>query len=422
MATMSLSEELRWRGLVFDETEGAKGHLDGAPIAAYIGFDPTAESLHVGSLLPIMILVHLQRHGHRAIALVGGATGMIGDPSGRSSERQLLDEAQLQRNVEGIRAQLGRFLNFEGAQAAKLVNNYDWCGGLSFIQVLRDVGKHFPLGMMLGKESVKRRISTGGISYTEFSYMLLQAYDFLHLSREEDCLLQLGGSDQWGNITAGIELIRRVTERRAHGLVMPLVTSSTGEKFGKSAEGAIWLDAARCSPFKFYQFWLNQGDEDALRYVKYFTLCSREDFEALEARHSAAPEQREAQRFLARDVTERVHGAEALARAERSTAALFGGDLLSLSAEELEEVFQGAPSAELPREEDAAPRLVDALVAVGMSSSKGEARRLIKGGGVSVNQQRVQDPQASLGDFEPVEGYLFILRRGSKQYFLLRWR
>ena len=419
---LSLIEDLRWRGLIADHIEGVEEHLQEGPRAVYIGFDPTADSLHVGSLLPIMTLVRLQRCGHTPIGLVGGATGMIGDPSGKSDERNLLDAEALNRNVEGIRSQLARFLTFEGVDnPAKLVNNYDWFGEFSFIEVLREVGKHFPLSAMLGKESVKRRLSTTGISYTEFSYMVLQAYDFLHLFQTEGCTVQMGGSDQWGNLTAGAELTRRVGDAKVYGLTMPLVTNASGEKFGKSVDGAVWLDAQRTSPFKFYQFWLNQSDADALRYIKYFTLCTPEEFEALEAKHQAAPHERSAQRYLAADITRRVHGEEELERAERSTAALFGGRVTSLTAAELREAFQGSPSVELPYEEGEAPGLLDVLVAVGMTKSKGEGRRLIQNQGVSVNEVKPQDPQARLNDFNAIEGDLFVLRKGSKRYYLVSW-
>lgn len=420
----TLLEELRWRGLLFDQTEGAEAHLDEGPITAYIGFDPTSDSLHVGSLLPIMALVHLQRFGHRPIGLVGGATGMIGDPSGKSKERNLLDEETLRKNVEGIRSLLAKFLKFDGVEnPAKLVNNFDWFGPLSFIQVLRDVGKHFPMSAMLGKESVKRRVSAGGISYTEFSYMILQAYDFLHLHRAEGCTVQMGGSDQWGNITAGTELVRRSEDAKVHGIVMPLVTNSSGEKFGKTVDGAVWLSAEKTSPYKFFQFWLNQSDENALQYIKFFTLCTEEEYEVLIAEHTEAPHLRIAQKYLARDVTERVHGTEALERVEHSTAALFGGDITSLSAAELEEVFQEAPRGQLPKtnEMGEAPGLLDAMLAVGMTQSKGEARRLIKGGGVSVNGVKISDQMLKLDDLNAIEDRLFILKQGAKKYFLLRW-
>jgi len=348
---------------------------------------------------------------------------MIGDPSGKSNERQLLDADTLNHNVEGIRSQLSRFLEFEGVDnSARLVNNYDWFNALSFIEVLRGIGKHFPLGMMLGKESVKRRLSTTGISYTEFSYMILQAYDFAHLFKTEGCTVQMGGSDQWGNITAGIELVRRTHDAKVYGITMPLVTNANGEKFGKSVDGAVWLDPHKTSPFKFYQFWLNQNDEDALRYIKYFTLCTPEDFEAIEQRHRGAPHLREAQRYLATDVTRRVHGDEELKRVEKSTQALFGGEVMSLTAAELEEAFQGSPSIEIPYEEEGSvPGILDVLVAVGMTKSKGEGRRLIKNRGVSINQVKPDNPQMTLGDFESIEGYLFVLRKGNKGYYLARW-
>lgn len=420
--TSPLVEDLRWRGLIADQIDGIEEHLAEGSRSVYIGFDPTADSLHVGSLLPIMTLVRLQRYGHTPIGLVGGATGMIGDPSGKSDERNLLNEEALNHNVAGIRAQLAKFLDFEGVEnPAKLVNNYDWFGDFSFIEVLREVGKHFPLSAMLGKESVKRRLSTTGISYTEFSYMVLQAYDFLHLYRAEGCTVQMGGSDQWGNLTAGTELTRRVSDAKVYGLTMPLVTNASGEKFGKSVDGAVWLDPQRTSPFKFYQFWLNQPDEDALRYIKYFTLCAPSEFQELEAQHRAAPHERSAQRYLAADVTKRVHGEAELERAERSTAALFGGRVTSLSAAELREAFQGSPAVELPYEEGEVPGLLDALIAVGMTQSKGEGRRLIQNRGVSVNEVKPDDPQVRLNDFEPIEGDLFVIRKGSKRYFLVSW-
>lgn len=418
----NLIDELRWRGLLFDQTEGAEEYLAKEKVTAYIGFDPTSDSLHVGSLLPIMALVHLQRCGHTPIGLVGGATGMIGDPSGKSKERNLLDEITLQRNVNGIRNLLEKFLDFDATEnPAKLVNNFEWFGPLSFIHILRDVGKHFPMSSMLNKESVKRRVSAGGISYTEFSYMILQAYDFLHLHRTENCTLQMGGSDQWGNITAGTELVRRSADAKVHGVVMPLVTNSTGEKFGKTVDGAVWLSPEKTSPYKFYQFWLNQSDDNALQFIKYFTLCTQEEFETIKTKHMAEPHLREAQRYLARDVTQRVHGTEILASVERSTAALFGGDVTSLSAQEIEEVFQEAPSGQLAKTDQEISSLLDGMIAVGMSKSKGEARRLIQGGGVRVNGEKISDTQIKLNDLQPIEDRLFVLRKGAKKYFLLRW-
>lgn len=418
----SMIEELSWRGLLFDQTEGAAEHLGEGPKVAYIGFDPTSDSLHVGSLLPIMCLVHLQRHGHTPIALVGGATGMIGDPSGKSKERNLLDSDTLRSNIAGLKKQLSQFLKFDAVDnPAQLVNNYDWFGGLGFIQVLRDVGKHFPMSSMLNKESVKRRISAGGISYTEFSYMILQAYDFLHLHREFGCTFQLGGSDQWGNITAGTELIRRSVDARCHGVVMPLVTKANGEKFGKSLGGNVWLDPEKTSPYKFYQFWLNQADEDALRFVKFFTLITEADYQQLEADHREAPHLREAQRFLARDVTLRVHGADALERAERATDALFGGDVTALTSDEIEEVFQDVPSFSIEGDGEESPGILDCMVNVGMTKSKGEARRLVQGGGVRLNGEKVTDPQAKLDQWSGIENRLYVFRKGNKGYYVIRW-
>ncbi|MBM4290416.1 MAG: tyrosine--tRNA ligase [Deltaproteobacteria bacterium] len=421
--THPLLQELSWRGLIFDATEGVDEALSAAGAAGYIGFDPTADSLHVGNLLAIMGLVHLQRHGVTPIALVGGATGMVGDPSGKSSERNLLDEERLAHNVSCIRAQLARFLDFERpGNPARLLNNADWLGQMGFIEFLRDVGKHFPLGYMLAKDSVKRRVEGAGISFTEFSYMLLQAYDFAHLNAHHGCVVQLGGSDQWGNITAGVELMRRMRGARGHGLVFPLVTTATGQKFGKTEAGAVWLDAARTSPYQFYQFWLNAPDDDVERHLKRFTLLSREALSALMAEHAAAPHLRAAQRALARDVTRRVHGEAALAQAERAAQAMFGGDLSALSARELEEVFADVPSTQLERGFFEGPEatLGGLLVRCGVCASKAEARRLVEGGGVSLNDARCADARAPVSLADAVEGRVFVIKRGAKRYHLAR--
>lgn len=419
----SFLEELSWRGLISDQTEGLNELLSSQQISAYIGFDPTADSLHIGSLLPIMVLVHLQRHGHRPIALVGGATGMVGDPSGKSKERNLLDHERLEHNVRCIRAQLEQFLDFERAEnPALMTNNADWLGGMGFIEFMRDVGKHFPLGYMLGKESVKRRIEGAGISFTEFSYMLLQAYDFAHLYSAEGCHLQLGGSDQWGNVTAGIELIRRMSGGKGHGLVFPLITSSSGEKFGKTADGAVWLDAQKTSPYQFYQYWLNCPDADVEHYLKCFTLMSRPEVIALMSEHQEAPHKRHAQRTLAQDVTRRVHGQLALEQAERASMAMFGGSISALSAREIEEVFAEVPSTQLSRAEleVEVTTVGDLLVRCDLCKSKGEAKRLIAGGGVRLNDQVATDARDPVSLDAAFDGRLIVIKKGGKRYHLVR--
>jgi tyrosyl-tRNA synthetase len=322
MTTPLLIDELRWRGLLHDATEGAEAHLAEAPRTLYIGFDPTGASLHVGTLLPIMALVHAQRAGHTPIALVGGGTGLIGDPSGKTAERKLLTKDQVAANADSIRRQLEHFLDFGAKRnAARLRNNLDWLGGLALVDFLRDIGKHFSVNQMLAKESVKRRIESdeSGISFTEFAYSLLQSYDFLELHRREKCSVQMGGSDQWGNITAGIDLVRRMDGARAYGVVSPLITQASGVKFGKTEEGAVWLDAEMTSPFRFYQFWINVDDADAVRYLKYFTLLSTQRVDELTAEMAAAPQSRAAQKALADDVTGRLHGEGGLASAQRAT-------------------------------------------------------------------------------------------------------
>src|SRR6188508_1320980 len=334
---MDLYRELTWRGLVYDGTEGVGELLSREKVTGYIGFDPTASSLHVGSLLMMMALAHMQRQGHSPIALVGGGTGLIGDPSGKTAERQLLTLDRVEENVQGIRAQLARFLDFDSPQnPAKLVNNADWLTKLGAIEFMRDVGKHFTVNAMLAKESVKRRIeSEEGITYTEFSYSLLQAYDFLVLFDRFGCTLQMGGSDQWGNIVAGMDLIRRVRSSKAHGIVLPLITSASGTKFGKTESGTIWLDPNLTSPYEFYQFWFNTDDRDAVRYLKFFTFLDRPAVEALESASATEPEKRDAQRALAREVTRLVHGQAAVVEAEAAAEKLFRGDLSAMSMREL---------------------------------------------------------------------------------------
>ncbi len=417
-------QELEWRGMVYEGTEGVRDVLAREKVTCYIGFDPTASSLHVGSLLPLMALARLQRFGHTPIAIAGGGTGMIGDPSGKTAERQLLSLAQIDENLLGIRAQIERFLDFDASpNPARVVNNADWLATISLTEFLRDVGKHFTVNAMLAKESVKRRIdSEDGISYTEFSYSLLQAYDFLTLFDRYGCAVQMGGSDQWGNIVAGIDLIRKLRAGRAYGLVMPLVTTSTGVKFGKTEAGAVWLDAARTSDFQFFQFWLNTDDRDAVRYLKFFTFLTQDRVRALEAELAAAPEKRVAQRELAREVTRLVRGDDAVARAERASEILFGGTMSDARAEDVLEVFADVPSTEIEAERFAAPGLsiAEAMSVAGLAGSKGEAARLIKGGGVYVNDGRVTDERGRLTIDQAIDGRLFVLRKGQRSRHVVR--
>jgi tyrosyl-tRNA synthetase len=411
----SLLDELSWRGMVYQHTDGLADALATDSVSAYAGFDPTADSLHVGHLVPVMGLAHLQRAGHRPVALVGGGTGMIGDPSGKTAERQLLSEDEIAKNSRSIANQLERFLDFTGPKAARIRDNADWLRPLKAVEFMRDVGKHFTVNYMLAKDSVQSRIE-GGISFTEFSYMLLQAYDFLELHRREGVTLQIGGSDQWGNITAGLELIRRVAGKTAHALTMPLVTTASGSKFGKTEAGAVWLDAARTSPYKFYQYWVNVDDRDAGKYLRLFTLMPRSDIEALDKLLAAAPEKREAQQALARDMTVRVHGEEAGRVAEEVSRVLFGkADPASLTEPVLRALSEEVPFAE-SRE---APGLLDALVTLKLAASKGAARRLIEQGGVYLNGQRVT-PDTSLASTNPLPGGYHLLRKGARDYGLFR--
>jgi len=421
---MNVYDEFRWRGMLYDASEGLEEVLAKQKITAYIGFDPTAASLHVGSLLPIMGLVRLQQYGHTPIALVGGGTGMIGDPSGKTLERQLLSKEQIEHNLEGIREQLSHFLDFEArTNAAMLVNNADWLAPLSLGDFLRDTGKYFTVNYMLAKESVKRRYEQGeGISFTEFSYMLLQAYDFLVLYDRYDCILQLGGSDQWGNIVAGTELIRRLRGGRGYGAVFPLVTSSGGIKFGKTEAGTIWLDPRLTSPFRFYQFWINTDDRDVVKYLKYFTMLNQQEIAELETSVVVAPEKREAQRRLAQEVTRMVHGEANLRKAIQASQVLFGGEITDLSAEDVLDIFAEVPSSAMPRalfEGEGLP-LVDAVVASGFATSKGAARRIIEAGGIYVNNRRVTDVRAMIGLSDLIDGQYLVMRKGAREYHLIR--
>jgi tyrosyl-tRNA synthetase len=417
-------EEFTWRGMVSDATDGTRELLAKERVTAYIGFDPTASSLHAGSLLTVMGLARLQRYGHTPIAIVGGGTGMIGDPSGKSQERVLLSPDQIEANVAGIRAQLTRFLDFDAApNQARIVNNADWLGTIDVLSFLRDVGKHFTVNYMLQKESVSRRIaSEEGISYTEFSYLVLQAYDFLQLFDRYGCVLQMGGTDQWGNITAGIDLIRRLRGKKAHGLVWPLMTTASGAKFGKTEAGAVWLDPERTSPFKFYQFWLNTDDRDVVPNLKYFTFLDRRAIEAVESTLRAAPETREAQRVLAREVTALVHGAAQVERAERASSLLFGEDIATLPADDVLAVFDDVPSADVPASalDGEGIGMVDLVTRARLAASKSDARRLVQSGGVYVNNRRVSDPYARFTREHAIEGRLLVVRKGQKHNVLVR--
>jgi tyrosyl-tRNA synthetase len=411
---MTLFDEFQWRGMVYDATEGTQEMLAKEKITCYIGFDPTASSLHVGSLLPIMALARLQRFGHSPIALVGGGTGMIGDPSGKSQERALLSIEEIDQNARGMRAQLERFLDFDvKPNPARMINNADWLRSVGLLEFLRDTGKHFTVNLMMSRESVKRRLEEG-ISFTEFSYQLLQAYDYLHLFRLVGCTLQMGGSDQWGNIVAGTDLIRKVEGAKAHGLVLPLVTTSSGTKFGKTESGTVWLDPARTTPFRFYQFWLNTDDRDVVKYLKYFTWLDRETIDALEASMREAPEKRDAQRTLAREVTSMVHGTHELEKAERASQVLFGGSLADASVDDILMVFDDVPATAMNAGELLAFTTAGLVTHAGLAASKGEATRLIKQGGIYINDRRVTDERAAVTLDDTIGGQLIVLRKGQR--------
>jgi tyrosyl-tRNA synthetase len=427
---MNLFDELTWRGLVFDATDGLADAFASERVTAYIGFDPTASSLHIGNLLGLMTLARLQRYGHSPIAIAGGGTGMIGDPSGKAQERTLLTLEQIAANVAGIKPQLAQFLDFDrGDNSARVVNNADWLATFDLLGFLRDTGKYFTVNYMLQKESVNRRLeSADGISYTEFSYLLLQARDFLELFDRHGCTLQMGGSDQWGNITAGIELIRKVRGKKAHGLVTPLVTTASGAKFGKTEAGTIWLDPARTPVQEFRQFWLNTDDRDVVAYLKFFTFLTRDEIDALEALVRSAPEKRDAQQVLADRVTTLVHGAEDATRAESANAVLFGAATLSdvagdagAVADRLLAIAGDVPSAAMASAEfDGAGMSVVDLVARATGASKSEARRLVQQGGVAVNDRKMADANARLTRADAIDGRVFLLRKGARQRFVIR--
>lgn len=427
--SVDLFEDLAWRGLIHQTTDDAMlpGWLRGETRTLYAGFDPTADSLHVGSLLPLMLLRRFQRAGHRPIALIGGATGMIGDPSGKTEERQLLSAETIEANMEGIERQMKRFLDFDrGPHQAVLVNNLDWMGGFSFLDFLRDVGKNFPVNVMLAKDSVRSRLERpdGGLSYTEFSYMLLQAYDFVHLRREFGCELQVGGSDQWGNITAGIDLARRMLGVQLYGLTCPLLLDSEGEKIGKTAAGTkVWLAPERTSPYLFYQYWINLPDADAGRCIRYLTEIDRDEIEQLDQSRQTEPHLRCTQRRLAESLTQLVHGDEGLAVAQRATDVFFGAEIEGLTDEMLEEIFTDVPSRQIPlsRLDGEGMGILDALVEAGLTRSKGEARRLVQQGGAYVNNRRWTDPEGRITHSTLSGQRLLVLRTGKKRYAVLRF-
>jgi len=409
--------DLAWRGLIADSTppDELRQHLRTAPRVVYVGFDPTADSLHVGSLLPLLALRRFQRAGHRPIVLIGGGTGLIGDPSGKAGERQLNPEEQVAAWAERLRGQVQRFLDFD---SAVLADNYEWLSKLQLISFLRDVGKHFALGTMIAKESVRSRMgrTDEGISYTEFSYQVLQAYDFLALHERYNCTLQLGGSDQWGNITAGIDLIRRTRNESVFGITLPLVAKADGSKFGKTESGTVWLDARRTSPYEMFQFWLNASDEDVGKYLRYFTFLEHAEIEEVEATVRAAPEKREAQRVLAERVTALVHGEEASREADAIGRALFSGEVERLSEAQLDEVCRAMPVTVLGREEIGRLSVVDLLVRSGVAGSKREGRDLLSAGAISLNGQRVRGVDATVGPDAPLHGRFLLIRRGKKGY------
>ena len=420
---MGIIEELEWRDLISDCTdrEGLQERLAKGPITLYCGFDPTADSLHVGSLVPLLALRRFQLCGHHPIAVAGGATGSIGDPSGKTAERQLLTHELLKANIEGVKVQLGSFMEFEGVEnAAQLVDNADWTAPLSFLDVLRDIGKHFKVNAMVSKESVRARMEDRdvGISYTEFSYMILQALDFHYLCETQDCELQVGGSDQWGNITAGIDLIHRKQNRQAYGLTLPLITNADGTKFGKTESGAVWLDVNRTSIYQFYQFWVRVDDRDVVRYLKYFTFLSRDEVEELASQHEAEPHARIAHKALAREVTALVHGEEAVTEAIRASEILFGGELEGITEATFREVAGEVPTCELSTDRFGGEGLwlPELLHEAGLAQSRGQARKDVKGGGVYVNGKRIDDEQHKLTNSDLMFGKYVLLRRGKRNY------
>ncbi len=428
---MNFVDELKWRGMVHSMIPGTEELLSGGKmVTAYLGIDPTADSLHIGHLCGVMMLRHFQRAGHKPLALVGGATGMIGDPSGKSQERNLLNEATLRHNQEAIKAQLARFLDFDSdaPNRAELVNNYDWMKEFSFLDFAREVGKHITVNYMMATDSVKRRLNgeaRDGLSFTEFTYQLLQGYDFLHLYRHKGCRLQMGGSDQWGNITTGTELIRRTDGGEAYALTCPLITKADGGKFGKTESGNVWLDAARTSPYKFYQFWLNVSDADAEKYLKIFTFLTQDEIAALADEHAGDPGRRPMQKRLAEEVTVMVHGRDAYNAALDASQILFsnnaGEQLRRLDEQTLLDIFEGVPTFEIDaaRLEAGIPVLDMLAVETGVFSSKGEARKMIQGNGLSINKDKYTDPNGTITSQHLLNGRYILVQRGKKNYFLI---
>ncbi|NBC58946.1 MAG: tyrosine--tRNA ligase [Bacteroidetes bacterium] len=418
-------QELQWRGMIHDMMPGTQDSLNKGITSAYIGFDPTADSLHIGNLVQIMILVHFQRCGHKPVALVGGATGMVGDPSGKSAERNLLDEETLQHNLAAVKSQLEKFLDFEGENAAEVVNNYDWFKGFSFLEFIRDIGKHITVNYMMAKDSVKSRLDSG-LSFTEFSYQLVQGYDFYHLWKHKDVKLQLGGSDQWGNIVTGTELIRRKGQGEAYALTTPLITKADGSKFGKSEGGNVWLDAQKTSPFKFYQYWINASDEDVEKYIKIFSTRSKEEIYELIEKHKTAPHTRLLQRTLAEEITERVHSKSDLKTAQKATNILFGkstfDDIKNLDEKTFSEVFDGVPTAEIAVNKlyDGLD-IIDALVTESeFLKSNGEAIRSLKQNAVAVNKVKVQK-EYKLTKKDLINDKYILLNKGKKNTYVLKF-
>lgn len=421
-----LINELKWRGMIHDIMPGTEEQLSKEMTSAYIGFDPTADSLHIGNLVPVMLLVHLQRAGHQPIALVGGATGMVGDPSGKTAERQLLSEEILNKNLNGQKAQLEQFLDFNcGDNSAKIVNNYDWFRDYNFLDFIRDIGKHITVNYMMAKDSVKNRLESG-MSFTEFSYQLVQGYDFLHLYENYNCKIQMGGSDQWGNIVTGTELIRRKAQGEAFALTAPLIKKADGTKFGKSEGGNVWLDKKKTSPYKFYQYWLNASDEDAANYVRVFTLFSKDSIEKLEKEHLEAPHLRVLQKALAKDITIRVHSMQDYEMAIKASGILFGKstseDLESLDEDTLLSVFEGVPKVDITQDElEAATNIIDLLSTVTKDvifPSKGEARRMLQGGGIGINKTKIQGVD-TMPEIKLLQGKYFLVQKGKKNYYLV---
>lgn len=423
---MQLLDELSWRGMIQDIMPGTREQLEKEMTTGYIGFDPTADSLHIGSLVPILLLVHFQRAGHKPIALVGGATGMVGDPSGKSEERNLLNEETLNRNITGVKAQLERFLQFDSnlPNAAELVNNYDWFKEISFIDFLRDTGKHITVNYMMAKDSVKKRIEgETGISYTEFAYQLMQGYDFYWLYQHKNCKLQMGGSDQWGNMTTGTELIRRKCSGEAFVFTNPLITKADGGKFGKTESGNVWLDASKTTPYQFYQFWLNASDADAVKWIKIFTFLPKDEIESLAAAHNQSSGDRIIQKKLAEEVTRFIHGEAELQKAIETTQKLFSTQqqpIESLSADDLEGM-EGVIKVEVPLAQiKEGIDVVSLLANTGIFPSKGEARKTIQGGGVSINRKKVDSPTLSLSPSDLLHDHYLLVQKGKKHYYLVK--